>query len=101
LFDPKTIAIKKYIKSIFLKITNLYFFFKLGLEFLEAYVLSTEDGDLTPKVDEFESKTGIQPDGAILIRPDGAVGWRSRGWLGASAVGELRNVLVRLLATTL
>jgi putative polyketide hydroxylase len=43
---------------------------------LTAYRIGAE---LEDALDSFLARTGLAPDGAVLIRPDGFIAWRSRG----------------------
>lgn len=55
------------------------------------------DGDLVADADELESRLGLTPSSALIVRPDGVVAWRSAA-VHTDPEGELRHVLNTLLA---
>lgn len=60
---------------------------------LAAFCIGT---DLIDRHDTFLERTGLDPDGAVLVRPDGFIAWRSRAGADDPAA-VLDSALARLL----
>lgn len=66
----------------------------LGID-LATYRLGS-DGDILVLEKDWQTKMGISPEGAVLVRPDGFVAWRSTS-LASDPASKLEQVLISIL----